>query len=101
LAYKSLEHTAMMDLHSAYDEFNTAQCNLNYYNDILLSESNQFLKMAKRSYEVGKTNITNLIFIEQSYKTIVMGYTQALADYYDSWVDVLREVNDEGLKLNE
>jgi len=101
LAFVSLKHKATMDLHSVYDEFNTAQSNLNYYNDILLSESNQFLGMAKRSYEVGKTNITNLIFIEQSYKSIIMGYTQALADYYDSWVDVLRQVNDEGLKLNE
>ena len=89
-----------MNLHSAYDEFNTAQDNLNYYNDILLSESNQFLHMAKRSYIVGKSNMTDLIFVEQSYKLIMMGYTMALADYYNSWVNILREVNYEELKLN-
>ena len=100
LAYKSLKHTAMMDLHSAYDDFITAQDNLNYYNDILLSESKLFLSMARRSYQVGKASITDLIFIEQSYKSILMGYTNALADYYDAWVDVLRQVNDEELKLN-
>lgn len=100
LAYKSLMHQAELNLHSAYDAFITAQDNLNYYNDILLAESKQFLGMAKRSYEAGKSNITDLIFIEQSYKSIVMGYTKALADYYGSWVDVLREVNDEELKLN-
>lgn len=100
LAYKNLEHDDTLALHSAYDAFNTARDNLNYYNDILLSESKQFLGMAKRSYEVGKSNITDLIFIEQSYKSIIMGYVQALADYYDAWVEVLRQVNDEELKLN-
>lgn len=100
LVYRGVEHHALMNLHSAYDEFLTAQTNLNYYNDILLSESKQFLNMAKRSYTVGKSSMTDFIFIQQSYKTIVMGYTQALADYYDAWVEVLREVNDEGLKLN-
>lgn len=100
LAYKNLEHHAEMTLHSAYDEFNTSQANLNYYNDILLTESRQFLGMAKRSYMIGKTSITDFIFIEQSYKNIMMGYTKALADYYNAWIEVLREVNDEELKLN-
>ncbi|MFA7658447.1 MAG: TolC family protein [Candidatus Gastranaerophilaceae bacterium] len=100
LAYNSLKNQAMMNLHSAYDEFNTAQDNLNYYDDVLLSESGQFLNMAKRSYEVGKSNITDFVFIQQSYKAIMMGYTMALANYYNSWINVLREVNDEELKLH-
>lgn len=100
LAYKSLQHQARMDLYAAYDSFRTAQDNLNYYTDILLTESKQFLNMSKRSYMVGKTNMSDLIFVEQSYKSIMMNYTQALADYYDAWVDVLRQVNDEDLKLH-
>lgn len=100
LAYANLKHHATLNLHSAYDSFITAQTNLNYYTDILLSESRQFLGMAQRSYQVGKISITDLIFIEQSYKNIMMSYTNALANYYDAWIDVLREVNDEELKLN-
>lgn len=100
LLYDAAKHHALMNLHSAYDSFCTAQTNLNYYTDVLLAESSQFLHMAKRSYIVGKTSITDLIFIEQSYKNIIMGYTTALANYYNSWVDLLREVNDEDLKLN-
>lgn len=98
LAYNSLKNQAMMNLHAAYDQFNTAQDNLNYYNDILLSESRKFLGMSKRSYTVGKSSITDFIFIQQSYKNIMMGYTNALADYYNAWVNVLREVNDEKLE---
>lgn len=100
LAYNALKNQALMNLHSVYDQFNTAQANLNYYNDTLLIESRQFLGMAKKSYEVGKTSITDLIFIQQSYKNIMMGYTDALEYYYNSWVDILREVNDEELKLH-
>jgi len=100
LIYNNTKHHALMTLHSSYDAFITAQANLNYYNDILFSESNQFLNMAKRSYIVGKTNMTNLRYIEQSYRSIIMGYTNALATYYNAWVDVLREVNDEEFKLN-
>ena len=101
LAYESLKKKFFMDLHSSYDEFITAQDNLNYYNDILISETTRFLNMAKRSYQVGKTNITDFIFIEQSYRNIMMGYNYALANYYYAWIEVLRQVNDEELKLNE
>lgn len=100
LAYNSLRNKAIMDLRSVYDEFNTAQDNLNYYSDILLMESREFLNMSKRSYEVGKSNITDFIFIQQSYKNIMMGYTVALANYYDAWINILREVNYEELKLH-
>ena len=100
LIYKNTLHVATMDLHSTYDSFVTAQMNLNYYNDVILSESDRFLNMAKKSYIVGKTTMTELLYIEQSYKSIIMGYTTALTDYYNAWVDVLREVNDEEFKLN-
>jgi len=100
LIYNNTKHHALMTLHSSYEAFITAQTNLNYYNDILLSESDQFLHMAIKSYIVGKTNMTELLYIEQSYKNIIMGYTNALAAYYNAWVDILHEVNDEEFKLN-
>lgn len=99
--YQNIKHHALMELHASYDAFLTAQANLNYYSDILLAESNQFLQMARKSYLIGKTEITSFVFIEQSYRNVMMGYTKALSDYYISWVNVLRDVNDEGFKLNE
>lgn len=100
LTYKNTLHVATMNLHGAYDSFITAQMNLNYYNDVLLTESEQFLNMARKSYLVGKTNMINLIYVQQSYKNILMGYTTALTNYYNSWINLLREVNDEEFKLN-
>lgn len=101
LIYKNVIHVATMDLHSAYDTFVAAQMNLNYYSDVILTESGRYLNMAQESYTVGKSNMVDLLYIEQSYKTIIMGYTTALTNYYNAWVDMLREVNDEDFKLNE
>lgn len=101
LAYENVKHHALINLRSAYANFITAQTNLNYYNDVILTESNQFLLLARRGYEIGKTSITDYIFIEQSYKNIMLGYVAALANYYNAWVAVLREVNDEEFKLDD
>lgn len=101
LVYKNTMHNATMNLHSAYASFAAAQMNLNYYNDVILEEAYRFLNMAKKSYIVGKTSMTDLLYIEQSYKEIMMNYTKSLAEYYNTWVSMLREVNDEDFKLNE
>lgn len=39
--------------------------------------------------------------MKQSYRSIIVGYTYALADYYNSWTNFLREVNDENFDLPE
>lgn len=98
LNYISTQNKALKDLNSAYEKFITAQMNLNYYNDKLLKNSEEMIRVSKRSYEVGKSNLTTLIVMEQSYKSIIVGYTYALAEYYNSWIDFLREVNQEELK---
>lgn len=100
LNYISTQNKALKDLNNAYEKFVTAQMNLNYYNDKLLKNSAEMIRVSKRSYEVGKSNLTTLIVMEQSYKSIIIGYTYALADYYNCWIDFLREVNQEELKTD-
>ena len=100
LNYISVQNKALKDLNNAYEKFVTAQMNLNYYNNKLLKSSDEMIKVSKRSYEVGKSNLTTLIVMEQSYKSIIIGYTYALAEYYNCWIDFLREVNQEELKTD-
>ena len=100
LNYISTQNKALKDLNNAYEKFVTAQMNLNFYNDKLLRNSDEMIRVSKRSYEVGKSNLTSLIVMEQSYKSIIVGYTYALADYYNSWLDFLREVNQEELETD-
>lgn len=100
LNYISTKNKALKDLNNAYEKFVTAQMNLNFYNDKLLKNSDEMIRVSKRSYEVGKSNLTSLIVMEQSYKSIIIGYTYALADYYNCWINFLREVNQEELKTD-
>lgn len=100
LNYISTQNKALKDLNNAYEKFVTAQMNLNFYNDKLLRNSDEMIRVSKRSYEVGKSNLTSLIVMEQSYKSIIVGYTYAMADYYNSWIDFLREVNQEELETD-
>lgn len=101
LNYNSTRFKALKDLNNAYEKFVTAQLNLNYYNDKLLKSSEEMIKISKRSYEVGKSNLTTLIVMEQSYKSIIVGYTYALSEYYNCWIDFLREVNAEEFRLED
>ena len=95
LNYNSTQYKALNDLNNAYEKFVTAKTNLNYYNEKLLKNSEEMIRISKRSYEVGKSNLTTLIVMEQSYKSIIVGYTYALKEYYNCWIDFLREVNAE------
>lgn len=99
LKYSSVKNKAEKDISAAYDKFLTASENLNYYESKILISSEQLIDISKHSYESGKSDITSLIVMKQSYKSIIVGYTYALAEYYNSWTNFLREVNDENFDL--
>ena len=101
LHYMSVKNKAVNDLNSAYEKFVTAKINLNYYNDNLIKNSKDMIRVAQKNYASGKASLTTLIVMEQSYRSIVAGYTYALADYYNCWIEFLREVNSENFDLGE
>ena len=78
----------------------TAAENLNHYEKKIIKGSEHLIDISKKSYEKGEPDIVSLIVMKQSYKSIIIGYAQALAEYYNSWTNVMREVNDENFKLN-
>lgn len=100
LAYNTTYNAALNDLKSSYETFTTAQTNLNFYSATLIKKSDEMIRISKRSYEVGKSNLTSLIVMEQSYQNIRTGYIQALATYYDTWIDFLTEVDEEEFSLD-
>lgn len=95
LRYESCENKALKDLQKSYEQFITSQKNLNFYNEKLVKESKNMIEISKKDYVTGKANLTSLIVMEQSYEEIIEGYTNAIAEYYKSWVEFLREVNTE------
>lgn len=101
LKYESSKNRSVKDVSAAYDRFLTAADNLNHYEKKIITGSEELIETSKNSYEAGKSDITSLIVMKQSYKSIIIGYTQALAEYYNSWTNFLREVNDEKFTLPE
>ncbi len=99
LKYKSAQNKAIKDVSAAYERFLTAGENLNYYEEKILKSSEKMIDMSMDSYEHGKSDITALIVMKQAYKSIIVGYTYALSEYYNSWTDFLRETNDEEFEL--
>ena len=49
LNYTSVQNKALKDLNNAYEKFVTAKLNLNYYNDKLLKDSAEMIRISKMS----------------------------------------------------
>ena len=98
LKYAAAQNNAFANLSSAYEKLINARVNLNYYTDSLIEDSKTMMKTSKKNYEEGKTDLTSLIVIEQSYRSIILGYTYALSQYYSCWINFLREVDVESLE---
>jgi len=101
LNLQSVQNKALNSLNGSYARFVNAKVNLNYYNEKLVKESQELIRISQKSYEVGKFNLISLIVMQQSYRSIVTGYAYAMVDYYNSWIDFLREVNVEEFELFE
>ena len=101
IKYESAKNKALKDLNSAYDRFSASRTNLLFYKQKLIKDSEELIKISKRNYYVGKTDLTSVIVMQQSYQDIVTGYINALTDYYTDWIDFLREVNNEDFDLFE
>ena len=100
LHYESTKNKATTSLMSAYEKFIIAQKNLNYYNSDLISNSKKILKIAAQNYAQEKSDVTSLVFVQQSYSEIMDAYIDSLCNYYISWINFLREYNDETLDMN-
>lgn len=99
LNYVSVENKALNDLKKAYEKFLTAQLALQNYHKQLLKNSEELIEASRKSYLNEQTDLTTLVTMEESYRMIQVAYTYALADYYNSWNEFIREVNNEEFTL--
>lgn len=99
LNYNSLANKAKKDISASYDKFLISKENLQNYESKILPNSNDLIRASIKAYQQGEADITSLIVMKQSYKSILIGYTYALAEYYNSWTNFLRETNDENFQL--
>ena len=95
LNYISTVNKAKKSVEIAYENFVTAKLNLESYNDTILKDSENLFALFEKKYKTENVDFATLAAVEESYQDLVVGYSDALSDYYISWIDFLREINSE------
>ena len=98
--YNSTINKAKKSIEIAYENFVTAQLNLNNYNDKILKDSEELFRLFEKTYKVANVDFATLAAVEESYQDLVVGYSEALSDYYISWINFLREINSENFSFD-
>ena len=93
LNYLSVVNQAKKDIEIAYEKFLTAQLNLESYNDSILKDSEELFTLFEKMYKEKPLDFASLAAVEESYQDLIVGYSEALSDYYLGWIDFLRETN--------
>lgn len=101
IEYLSTINKAKKDIEIAYEKFLTAQLNLESYNDKILKDSEELFALFEKKYQVENVDFATLAAVEESYQDLIVGYSEALSDYYISWIDFLREINSEDFSFDE
>ena len=101
LEYISTVNKAKKSVEIAYENFITAQLNLESYNDKILKDSDELFALFEQKYKVEKVDFATLAAVEESYQDLVVGYSDALSDYYTSWIEFLREINSEDFSFDK
>ncbi len=97
LAQSTLQTTALQtqinaDVQTAYQDLSAAQETIRRYQSRLLPESAEVLRLARRSYEVGKTGLSNVILAQQADQQIRSSYLDAIVTYQNAWADLEQAV---------
>ena len=100
LNYISVINKAKKDIEIAYENFITAQLNLESYNDKILKDSEDLFTLFEKKYKSENVDFAALAAVEESYQDLIVGYSEALSDYYISWINLLREINSEDFSFD-
>ena len=91
LEYNSLINITKNIIHTNHDKFVIAMENVEHYKDIL-DESNRMLELSKKRYAKGKTQLTNLIIVENAHREVLNEYLSAIGVYYNAYIALLQEL---------
>lgn len=80
------------DVHAAYATLMAARANIIRYQDNLIPSAKTVVRLAQRTYEVGRSDLSNAIVAEQSFQQTLSGYFDAVVSYQNAWADLEKAV---------
>ncbi|MBR2068690.1 MAG: TolC family protein [Candidatus Gastranaerophilales bacterium] len=93
LTYEDTKIDAVRNITDAWEKYTIARDNLVFYNKELLADSNNLLKASKKSLDKNKSDVTSFLVAKKLYLELILGYQEALANYYTSYAELVRETN--------
>ena len=93
LKYKDTEIDALRNITDAWEKFVITRENLNFYNDELLSNSKELLDASIKGLTKKELDLTAFLVTKKTYFDLMLEYQQALADYYISFAELVKEMN--------
>ena len=93
LKYKDAEIDALRSITDAWEKFIITRENLNFYNDELLSNSKELLQASIQGLNKKEIDLTAFLVSKKTYFDLMLEYQQALADYYISYAELVKEMN--------
>ncbi len=80
------------DVVTSYNQLTLAYANVLNFQQRILPSTDQVVKLAHRSYETGKTEMSDAIIAQQQYLETRSSYYDAVVDYQNAWEDLEQAV---------
>ena len=93
LKYEDLKIDVTRDVTDAWEKYEITRNNLNFYDNELLVNSRELLDEAMKNLDENKIDLTGFFVSKKLYLELMLGYQQALSEYYISFAELLRELN--------
>lgn len=93
LKCKDVEIDALRSITDAWEKFIITRENLNFYNSELLSNSKELLDASIKGLANKELDLTAFLVSKKTYFDLILEYQQALADYYVSYAELVKEMN--------
>lgn len=101
LKYEDAKIDAIRNITDAYEKFVIARENLNYYNKEILSNSRELMDASRQNLHNKEIDLTTFLVSKKLYLELMLGYQDALGEYYSSYADLLKEINSDSIYLTK
>ena len=93
LKYEDHKIDAIRNITDSWEKYEIARNTLNFYNKELLMNSKELLDESVKNLNNKKISLTDFFIYKKLYVELMLGYQNALSEYYISFAELLKELN--------
>lgn len=90
----AIRNQIIADVTNAYNNLITARNRIQTYQDHVLADSAEVARLARRSYEVGQSDITATLAAQQANVQVRQAYLDAVSSYQQSFTDLEQSIGE-------